>query len=99
MKVFLLVYSINASLNEAPVVAQNCLANTFEFHHEFAQELTKQWTAMGAVCQKRDGIYEWICAAGDEMFTITIKKDEADCRATPQRTLNQLRTMMRKPTL
>jgi len=98
MKVFLLVYAINASLNEQPTIVQNCVENTFDFHHQYAQELTKQWTGMGATCQKRDGIYEWLCAAGNEMFTISIKKDEADCKASPQRTLNQLRTMMKKPT-
>lgn len=98
--IYLLVFAMNAT-TLVPNVATNCEPMSFEQGKEAAALFVGQFQSNGAVCSKRDGIYEWICAEtkSNSMFTVTLKKELADCKATPARTANLLKTMTKKPTL
>lgn len=101
MNVYFLVFSLTATLNEpAEVIGKNCMPMKFEMASGLAELLaTDDFAKQGLSCQKREGMYEWLCLGSNEIRTITIMKDEADCKARPERTRNQLRMMMKKPTL
>ncbi len=97
--VYLLVFAFSVGLSEAPLVGINCEPTQIDNALKVALDIQNTYVANGMKCEKRDGIYEWLCVKQDSIFTITLKKDEADCRQTPSRTLHQIRTLMKKPTL
>ena len=98
--IYLLFFAINATAL-VPNVGTNCVFMPFSEGMEAAEVITKALAEKGAMCSKREGIYEWLCAetSSNSMYTVTLKKELADCKATPARTANLLKTMTKKPTL
>lgn len=96
--VYLLIYTFALTLAEPPTIAVNCLPLNFDEAHQFVLEFQARKPYMK--CEKREGIYEWMCNNNNAYLWVhTIKKDPEDCRQTPDRMLDHLRTMMKKPTL
>ena len=94
--VYLLVYTFAVTLMEPAQVPINCVPMSFDD----AQEMVRKLQAQSSMkCEKREGIYEWMCNNNNFLWVHTIKKDPEDCRQTPDRMMHHLRTMMKKPTL